>query len=81
MHSVNLFPKITQFLLPLGLFCTCIAVCMYVYSLECACNKTCMYIHAYFYSVFACSNVCLRKYVLFFKNLNMGCDSIMMMSS
>jgi len=58
MHSVDLFPKIKQFLLPLGLFSPCIAVCMYIYVcvhiiiLECTCMhifKVCLHVVTYVY--------------------------------
>jgi len=47
MHSVDLFPKITQFLLPLGLFSTCIAVCMYIHSCVHVIKLVCTYIHIF----------------------------------
>jgi hypothetical protein len=47
MHSVDLFPKITQFLLPLGLFSPCIAVCMCIHACVHVIKLVCTYMHVF----------------------------------
>ena len=79
MPSLDLFPKITQFFLPLDLFSPCVAIgiyiqaCLYIQKFVCTylnIIKVCSHVLTY---VHVCKKRA-RKYAIFFKKLSMCFD-------